>query len=624
MDDKFEPRHVHFTELMKNQKEFKDLKNLLNDDISGATFEIKKFQYPENKEEYLCFRTYREVKNAYKDRERVFRKTKALYRELYILNQARHPCLVELLYFDIRPKIFDSAIVTRFYEFGSLAECFQNEQYKSWRNPTRYTLIMYGIARGIRYLHELKILHRDIKPENIVIDKNFKPHIGDFDLAKVANDDEYQSGEMGTFLYMAPEIQTINGQVLFSYPADVFALAFVFYALTNGRNNRLILPKKDLYGKTKEEIIEFARKKIHENYVNGIMPQFKKNNLKHLNELISKMWSPNQKDRPTMNQVCRYLENYEYWFPGTDTDAFEEYKKEIDDYEKVQLRLIRKKHSYREDEAYLREKLDNAEEKEEKFQEIIDDMYNIDSSSVFTNFTYKEFRSLLKCSTHFNKEAEYALGLTFYFGFRGIPKNYVSTVYFLNRSKFHGNEKADQILSSILTEIVENEDKEKVHPEMTIDLEGEFFRDLKNPKSQLLMGMVNEGLGKNNEALSLYMKSAKSGSFEARGRVGSLLLKCGQKLDEAEVFLRQASKWKCNEHETVDENERKVALFDLGLLELYVKKEFDEAIEIFNSLLHDEHPDAAYYLSLAYSKKGDEENAEKFKKIAIEQFSSEF
>ncbi|KAK6922188.1 Gnk2-homologous domain [Dillenia turbinata] len=58
--------------------------------------------------------------------------------------------------------------------------------------PKRWKII-YGLARGLLYLHEdsqLKIIHRDIKASNVLLDDQMNPKISDFGLAKLFQDDQ--------------------------------------------------------------------------------------------------------------------------------------------------------------------------------------------------------------------------------------------------------------------------------------------------------------------------------------------------------------------------------------------------------------------------------------------------
>ncbi|MCA8987577.1 MAG: protein kinase, partial [Planctomycetaceae bacterium] len=68
--------------------------------------------------------------------------------------------------------------------------------------------IVMQMASAINYAHQEGVLHRDLKPGNILIDREGRPHLTDFGLAKLAeeNEDLTLTGQiLGTPSYMAPE-----------------------------------------------------------------------------------------------------------------------------------------------------------------------------------------------------------------------------------------------------------------------------------------------------------------------------------------------------------------------------------------------------------------------------------
>ena len=71
-------------------------------------------------------------------------------------------------------------IFTEYMEKGSLESFFYNpDKYKELDYDKKF-LIGYGIALGMKYLHEQNISHRDLKLSNILINDKYYPIICDF------------------------------------------------------------------------------------------------------------------------------------------------------------------------------------------------------------------------------------------------------------------------------------------------------------------------------------------------------------------------------------------------------------------------------------------------------------
>ena len=102
---------------------------------------------------------------------------------------------------------------------------------------SRAARLLESIAEAVHYAHERGILHRDLKPSNVLVDSGDQPHITDFGLALVIeNQTELTTtGQtLGSPNYMAPE-QVLGKHESLGPFTDVYSLGAILYHLLTGR-----------------------------------------------------------------------------------------------------------------------------------------------------------------------------------------------------------------------------------------------------------------------------------------------------------------------------------------------------------------------------------------------------
>ena len=128
-----------------------------------------------------------------------------------------------------------------FYIMDYLDEPLNVLEYCVVKSLTIYevTKLFKRYFRILESVHSQGIIHRDIKPENLLIDKEGRPHIIDFGIAKQLDGsaDLNQTGMhfIGTPIYSSPEqfISASEAQASF----DIYSLNIVFYmALCRGQH----------------------------------------------------------------------------------------------------------------------------------------------------------------------------------------------------------------------------------------------------------------------------------------------------------------------------------------------------------------------------------------------------
>ncbi|GMY31891.1 probable LRR receptor-like serine/threonine-protein kinase At1g07650 isoform X7 [Fagus crenata] len=160
--------------------------------------------------------------------------------EISMISGLRHPNLIRLYGCCIEAK--QLLLVYEFMENNSLAKALfgpvDGQLKLDW--PERQKICL-GIARGLAYLHTLKIVHRDIKPANVLLDRDLNPKISDFGVAKLdeVKNTHISTRIIGTIGYIAPEY-VLSGHL--TYKADVYSFGVGALEIVAGRKNIIYRP----------------------------------------------------------------------------------------------------------------------------------------------------------------------------------------------------------------------------------------------------------------------------------------------------------------------------------------------------------------------------------------------
>ncbi len=154
--------------------------------------------------------------------------SKRFIREAQSAGNLDHPNIITI--YEVGKQDNQTFIVMQYVDGESLKETISSGRRFS---PVEVVDLMTCLCDALDLAHKNKIVHRDIKPGNILLDKQGRPYLVDFGVARMEMSTMTQSGTIvGTPSYMSPEqIQGIRVDAR----ADIFSLGVIIYEMLTGK-----------------------------------------------------------------------------------------------------------------------------------------------------------------------------------------------------------------------------------------------------------------------------------------------------------------------------------------------------------------------------------------------------
>lgn len=292
----------------------------INDKPAATDFSIStnQFPIPEPMQHYLCFyKDYRIINNVGNNSELVREhltgtpyilrhfagatNPELFYKEYQSIFNAESASIIHINGFTTSPL----AVLYEYHAKGTLDEILEQARISNpppeW-NATTKIIILFGIAAGMRHLHENRIMHRNLKPSNITIDNHFYPYIADVGFTREYNRDPS---------YMAPELLT---GCSYKSKIDVFAFGMICYHVLTMHPP---FPSNLSHADIKQKIISGERPQIPSSIPNTFI------------NLIQRCWAQDASARPTFNRIVDGFINKNFLLPDTDVQKVLEYQRII-------------------------------------------------------------------------------------------------------------------------------------------------------------------------------------------------------------------------------------------------------------------------------------------------------
>ncbi|KAM9420482.1 mitogen-activated protein kinase kinase kinase 7-like isoform 2-T2 [Salvelinus alpinus] len=224
---------------------------------------------------------------------------KAFIVELRQLSRVNHPNIVKLYGSCNNPV----CLVMEYAEGGSLYNVLHGAEPLPYYTASHAMSWCFQCSQGVAYLHGMKpkaLIHRDLKPPNLLLVAGGTVlKICDFGTA--CDIQTHMTNNKGSAAWMAPEVfEGIN----YSEKCDVFSWGIILWEVITRRK-----PFDEIGGPAFR--IMWA---VH----NGTRPPLIKSLPKPIESLMTRCWSKDPSQRPSMEEIVKIMTHLMRCFPGSD------------------------------------------------------------------------------------------------------------------------------------------------------------------------------------------------------------------------------------------------------------------------------------------------------------------
>nr|QKE45458.1 TAK1 [Trachinotus ovatus] len=224
---------------------------------------------------------------------------KAFIVELRQLSRVNHPNIVKLYGSCNNPV----CLVMEYAEGGSLYNVLHGAEPLPYYTASHAMSWCLQCSQGVAYLHGMKpkaLIHRDLKPPNLLLVAGGTVlKICDFGTA--CDIQTHMTNNKGSAAWMAPEVFEGSN---YSEKCDVFSWGIILWEVITRRK-----PFDEIGGPAFR--IMWA---VH----NGTRPPLIKNLPKPIESLMTRCWSKDPSQRPSMEEIVKIMTHLVRYFPGSD------------------------------------------------------------------------------------------------------------------------------------------------------------------------------------------------------------------------------------------------------------------------------------------------------------------